>query len=69
MERTTSHGCYRVSANYRGKRITACTNNSYAYDWCDDDEPNGITRKEARERMMDARRSLYSLISRIYHNA
>lgn len=64
---TSSHGLYQVSADYRGKSVKAYTNDSMSYDYCNDDTPEqGITRTEAKRRMMDARRSLYHFVKGVY---
>lgn len=65
---TSSYGRYKVIAHYRGKDITAYTEYSYSYDFCDSEEPDGITTKQAHERMMSARRSFLQVIKNEYNN-
>lgn len=64
IEVSTTHryGYYEVRANYRGKTITATTTDAELYDYCNDDEPCGLSQTAATKRMMAYRRKAYNLI-------
>lgn len=55
MVRADSYGKYYITAHYRGRYIKACTNDSEAWDWFDNE---GDT-KEEREKHGEALRHCY----------
>lgn len=62
-------GYYRLIATYRGREIRVYTHDSMAYDRCDCDcLIDGMSYTAARKEMMDARRTLWTLIRREYNN-
>ena len=60
IRRGSGYGQYVISANYRGKHITAHTNDSECFDWLDDD-----SNKELHQ---EAKRHAYSKIVSSYEN-
>ncbi|MDR1370460.1 MAG: hypothetical protein LBJ72_10125 [Dysgonamonadaceae bacterium] len=58
MGRGRGYGQYVIRANYKGKEITAYTNDSEAWDWIDDDSN--------KEKQNDARRHCYYKVVEAY---
>ena len=64
VSRGNGNGSYIVSANYRGKEISAHTNDGDVYDYLDFDFDNGIIDdvKWCKEKHEEAKRIAYRLI-------
>jgi hypothetical protein len=60
MGRGRGYGQYVIYANYKGKEITAYTNDSEVWDWINDDSN--------KDKQNDARRHCYYKVVEAYEN-